>query len=168
MRLPSALALFAVACTPALDWREVHHATAGVVAMFPCRPQHHIRSVMIGQSGATMHLMSCSAAGQTFGISYIDAPAVEAVGPALAALQTAAGSHIKAGNAVSAPFKVSGATSPSNSTLVSVDGMTPDGDRMQLQVGVFASGLRVYQATTFAPGLDQDAAQSFFSGIRIR
>lgn len=167
MRLLFASALVAVACTPALDWREVRHATAGLVAMFPCRPQHHIRSVMIGQSAVTMHLMSCGAAGQTFGISYINAPSVEAVGPALSALQTAAVSHIKLVYSVSTPLKVAGATPLPNSTLVSVDGVTPDGDRIHLQVGVFASGLRVYQATTFAAVLDQDATQSFFSGIRV-
>lgn len=123
---------------------------------------------MIGQSAVPMYLMACSAAGQTFGISYIDVPAVEAVGPALSALQTAAVSHIKPVRAMSTPLKVAGATPLPGSTLVSVDGTTPNGDRMHLHVGVFAIGLRVYQATTFAPEPDQDAIQSFFSGIHVR
>lgn len=157
-----------LACSPAFDWREVRHADAGIVAVFPCRPQHHVRSVTIEQTAVPLHLMACSAAGRTFGISYIDVGAAEAVGPALSALQTAAVSHIKAARVKSTPLKVTGATPLSNSTLVSVDGTTANGDQIHLHVGMFASGLRAYQATTFAPAPDLDAIQTFFSGIQVR
>lgn len=155
-------------CAPALDWREVQHPTAGIVAVFPCRPQHHRRSVMVQQTAVPMHLMACSAAGQTFGISYIDVASIEAVEPALATLQAAAIEHIKPIHVVSRPLDVAGATPLPNSTVSSMDGTAADGGRLHVEVGVFANGLRVYQATTFASEADRNAIESFFAGIQVR
>lgn len=123
---------------------------------------------MLGKAATSVHLMACSAGDQTFGISYVDVAAVDAIEPVLSALQMAATSHVQASHVSSVPLNVAGATPLASSTLVSIDGRTKDGSSIHLKVGVFASRLRVYQATTFAPAADRDASESFFSGIKVR
>lgn len=160
--------LVVVACAPALDWREVQHPGAGITALFPCRPQHHMRTVMIQDEAAQMHLLACGAAGQTFGISYIDVTTTEAVELALSAMQAATIKHIRANQLKSMPFSVPGASRHSASTRASIDGTTSTGEPMHLEVGVFAAALRVYQATTIAAQRDDEATASFFAGIKVR
>lgn len=162
------MAVGLVACAPALDWREVEHPAAGIVALFPCRPQHHSRSVKVHNVDASMHLLTCSADRQTFGISYIEIPTAEATAPILAAVRAAATGHIKPTQVETVPLNVVGATLRPGATRTSIDGTTANGERMHLEVGVFASALRVYQATVFAPERNADAMDTFFAGIKVR
>jgi hypothetical protein len=75
------------ACQPALNWREARPAGAGVVALFPCKPETEQRPAQ-GQQGA-MGLAQCEAAGKRFALSWADAPDPTQAGAALKAMPQA-------------------------------------------------------------------------------
>ena len=41
------IGLVLTACAPTLNWREVRGSQAGLVASFPCKPDHHVRQVSV-------------------------------------------------------------------------------------------------------------------------
>lgn len=71
------LGLFALACSPELDWRELRSAEGGFAALMPSRPRHEVRSLGTVPAVA-MHLWSARAANTVFGVGYIDYAAVNA------------------------------------------------------------------------------------------
>ena len=77
------------ACSPALDWREVHPAEApGLQALFPCKPDHVSRTVTLPSAPQplVMHLWSCQTGDVTWALSQVQVQDVAQVGPTLAAL----------------------------------------------------------------------------------
>ena len=48
-----------------------------------------------------------------------------------------------------------------------IDGSRPDGTPLRGQAGFFSRGMRVYQATVIGPRIDADAADTFFTGLRL-
>lgn len=153
-------------CTPAHDWREVRPEGAAV-AMFPCRPQHHMRTVGLPEFVAPMHLLVCSAGGQTFAMGYLDVASAANVPAALVALRAAAGTNMGAIASASAPLRVPGMTPSADAVLVSFRGRSPEGAPIESQVGFFTKGLRIYQATIFGAPISSDVAETFFSGLRL-
>ena len=136
LTLPVAL----LACSPALDWREVRPEGTAVTALFPCRPDRHQRDVAIAGATLRMELHACDAAGSTFSLAVVDG--VE-------------------------PFTPPGATPNPSSALVHVQGRRPDGRAVTLHAGFFVHGVRVFQATAAGEGLPEEALQSFFGAIRV-
>src|SRR5438477_7839452 len=65
-------ALAAAACSPALNWREIHLAEGDVTALFPCRPERFVRDIQLAAKPVRMVLLSCEAAGATYGLSQVD------------------------------------------------------------------------------------------------
>jgi hypothetical protein len=167
MRWTRALFLALLGCSPALDWREVRPEGAGMLAMFPCRPQHHRRSLALGATTTQMHLEVCSEAGQTFAIAYLDVAAPTDVSAALVALRAAAARNLNAVESRAIPFIVPGMTPDANAVLIAIRGQTPDGAAVSSQVGLFAKGVRVYQATLFGSAIDAQACDTFFSAMRV-
>ena len=104
--LPAAL----VACSPALDWREVRPEGSGVIALFPCRPDKHERPVRIAGAELRMQLHSCDAAGSTFSLAVVDGAEPVRVEPLLVALKASAAANIAGGAPLAEPFAPPGAT----------------------------------------------------------
>jgi hypothetical protein len=50
---------------------------------------------------------------------------------------------------------------------LSLEGRGTDGAAVHEQAVFFARGLRVYQATVVGPVLDAEAADTFFSGLKL-
>jgi hypothetical protein len=142
------------ACQPTLNWREARPAGAGVVALFPCKPEVDQRP--------GMGLAHCEAGGRRFSLSWADTPDVSQTGAALSAMaQALAG---KLGQPLPAPQPVQ------------VRGMTPLPQAAQYRIGgadavhrlaVFAHGGRVYQALASGKGDDAPAWDSFVGGLGI-
>ena len=148
------------ACQPALNWREARPAGAGVVALFPCKPETEQRPAQ-GQQGA-MGLAQCEAAGKRFALSWADAPDPTQAGAALKAMPQALAA--KLGQALPA------------GEVLQVPGMTPlpeaahyriAGAGGVTRVAVFAHGGRVYQALMTAERDDAAAWESFRAGWTI-
>ena len=50
------------ACSPTLDWRETAAEGSGVVALFPCRPDRHARTLELVGSKLKMEMLVCQPA----------------------------------------------------------------------------------------------------------
>ena len=163
LTLPAAL----LACSPALDWREVRPEGTAVTALFPCRPERHEREVPIAGATLRMQLHACDAAGSTFSLAVVDGVDPARVEPVLAALKASAAANVGGGAPRVEPFAPPGATPNPSSALVHVEGRRPDGRAATLHAGFFVHGVRVFQATAVGDRLTEDALQSFFGAIRV-
>lgn len=155
------------ACAPALDWREVRPAGAGIALLFPCKPDRHARQVKLGPDAVRLELHACSAAGVTWALAFADLGDPARVGPALMELRSAAASNLAASAPQVLGLKVEGATPNPASQRMQLQGLMPDGRAVIEQMAVFAKGTRVYQATALGEKLDTDAAESFFGSLRM-
>ncbi len=166
--LPISLALMGLsACSPALDWRETAAEGSGVVAMFPCRPDRHARTVELGGSKLKMEMLVCPAAGATYALSFVDVPDPARVGTALAELRAAALRNVQALQPAVVPARVPGMTPNAEAVRVSAAGRLPDGAAVQAQAVFFAKGLRVYQGSVIGATPAAEANEVFFAGFRF-
>ena len=136
--------------------------------MFPCKPQRFARQVPLAGGKVEMHLSSCTVEGVTYALSDAGLASPVDAGPALRALSASAAANI-------------GANIPPGGTPLIIPGMTPneaaqrwtlqghgvDSKPVHEQLAVFARGRRVYQATIVGPSIDAEAAETFFSGIKL-
>jgi hypothetical protein len=155
------------ACAPALDWREVRPAGAGITLLFPCKPDSHARQVKLGPDSVRLELHACSAAGATWALAFAELGDPARVGPALVELRSAAAKNLAASEPQVLGLKVEGATPNPASQRVQFQGRMPDGRAVIEQVAVFAKGTRVYQAIALGDKLDADASDSFFASLRV-
>ena len=95
------------ACSPALDWREVH-TEAGVIALFPCKPSHDVRSITMAGTPTRMTLQACQASGATYALAFADVADPQRVGPALAMLRRSLAENLGATPDALGPFLVKG------------------------------------------------------------
>lgn len=166
---PSLLAVVLAAggCAPALDWREVRPAGSGVAAMFPCKPAGQARLVQLAQRTVRLELHACTAGGATWALAFADLDDPSRVGPALDELRTAAAANLGAPMDAGEALRVPGATPNPSSVRIALQGRAPDGRSLGERVGLFAKGLRVYQATVLGEHIDAEAAGTFFGSLRL-
>ena len=160
------------ACSPALDWRESLAEGSGLVASFPCRPDRHGRSVVLGGKTVQIDMLVCAAADATFAVSFFDVTDPAGIGPALGALREALLSNvqgpIQGTGPQLTPLQISGMTPNAQSQRLAVVGRKPDGTALHVQAAFFTRGLRVYQAAVIGAALPSDAADPFFAGLKFR
>jgi hypothetical protein len=156
-----------LACAPALDWREVRPEGSGATALFPCKPDSHARKVALGPQQVRLVLYACNAGGATWALAFADVEDPARVGAALNELGAAAARNLDAMPSGNLALKVEGATPNPLSQRVQIQGTFPDGRRVTEQLAVFARGTRVFQATAVGEKLNLDAAETFFSALRV-
>lgn len=161
----SALALGA--CSPTLDWREVRPDGSGLTLLFPCRPGSHAREVRVGGGVLPMTLYACEAGGATFALGQIDVTEPSEVNATLAALRAAASDNLQAQASAMRAFPVPGATASDAAGRVDATGRLPGGDAGELSAVFFARGTRLFQATVLGRRLDQEAVETYFSGLKL-
>lgn len=154
-------------CAPALDWREVRPEGSGATALFPCKPDSHARKVALGPQPVRLVLHACNAGGATWALAHADVEDPARVGAALGELQAAAARNLGATPSGELALKIEGATPNPLSRRVEIQGTFPDGRKVTEQLAVFANGTRVFQATAVGEKLDLDAAETFFSALRV-
>ncbi len=155
-----------VACAPALDWRDVRLADSEVVALFPCKPDRHARTVSLAQQPVRLVLYACTAGGATWALAAAEVADPAQVGPALVELRGAAMQNLSATQAAAKPLRVDGATPNVHSERIEIRGRMPDGRVVTEQLALFAKGTQVYQATALSEKLGGEAADIFFDGLR--
>jgi hypothetical protein len=154
-------------CSSTLDWREVRPEGGGIVAMFPCKPDQRARSVAVAGAKAPMHMLVCAAGGATYALSYLDVGTPAGVAAALADLRTVAAANLGEGEPRIAGLQVSGMTPNPQAAMLLMIGKLPDGAIVQEQAAFFVKGLRVYQASVIGAQLTAEAADTFFSGLKL-
>lgn len=146
--------LMLAACQPALNWREVRPAGAGIVALFPCKPEAEQRP--------GMGLAQCEAGGKRFALSWADVPDPAQLRPALKAMPQALATKLGVALPVARALEVPGMTPLPESgdyRLAGASGV--------MHAAVFAHGERVYQAVMSAPQDDGAAWDTFRAGLAI-
>jgi hypothetical protein len=157
-----------VSCSPGLDWRQAQVADGRLRAMFPCRPDHQGRQVVLAGRPVEMMLQACEAQGTVFAVSSLDAGAPSHVDAALLALQVAASANMPAlGERTEGAAQVPGMTPQPRSSQFVWRARLADG-RVRRVAAIWASrGTWVIQATAMGP--DQPAVevawQPFLEGL---
>lgn len=160
-------ALFAAGCSPSLDWRETRVEGAGVVVLFPCRPDRHARPVVVAGAATQMEILVCKAGGVTFAVGFLDMGDPAKVAPALLELRETAQSNVGGLQVGSAPIQVDGMTPNPQAARVSMTGHLPDGVAVQEEAAFFVKGLRVYQASVIGAKLAPEVTGPFFAGLKL-
>lgn len=156
------------ACTPALNWRDVRPPDSAAQALFPCKPEHHTRRVMLAGAELAMHLSSCTAADNIYALGYVDVGQADRVTPVLQALREAAAGNMGVATTVQGALVVPGMTPHPLAQRLLWQGHRTDGSSMVMQAAFFTQGTQVYQATVVGSQLDREAVDTFLAGLRLR
>jgi hypothetical protein len=172
MRFPTTVAALAAmsaaaACSPGLDWREFEPEGSGIVVSFPCRPDHHSRTVPLAGTAVRMEMFVCRAAATTFALIFADVADPAQVTPALVELKERMGGNIGASTTTVSVAQVPGMTPNPQAARIAASGRRPDGGTIEQQAVVFAKGLRVYQASIVGSQLPAEAAAAFLGAPRF-
>jgi hypothetical protein len=155
------------ACSPTFDWREARFEGSTLVAMFPCRPDHHVRPIELAGRRVTMQMGACATGGATFAVSV-----VELGDPALAAtaqqqLRTVAVANVRGDAPQAVPWRLAGTTPNTDASRISTRGRLPDGAAVVEHAAFFTQGLRVYQASVIGAAPNPEALETFFAGLKF-
>ncbi|MDO9316352.1 MAG: hypothetical protein Q7T97_17600 [Burkholderiaceae bacterium] len=156
------------ACSPALDWRDTLVPDSGASAVFPCKPDAHVRQVVLAGAGRKMHLASCMAADTVYAVSHVDVGDLGQVTEAMQALRALAAENVGGAAKVIAPQTVPGMTPHPLAERLAVAGKRSDGSVIEAQAIFFTQATVVYQATVVGGHLDPDAVDTFFSALKLR
>ena len=161
-----------MACTPALNWREVRFDAGDVLALMPCKPDTATREIRLqagtSAAAATLQLQGCEAADLQFTFGQITLP--PGVLP-----ETALNGWVQASLAPLAasdkdwqlrPWALPGALSAPSARVVNVKTAAH-----WAQLGWFVRGERLYQVGVYAAVKNKsfdDTADVYFSGIKLQ
>ena len=156
-----------LACTPALNWRDVRPPDSGVAALFPCKPDRFSRSVPLAGATVPMVLMSCSAVSANFALGYAEMVDPTRATLALTELRAAATGNISGRITAQTPLAMNGMTPNALAERLTIEGQRDDGRTISEQAAFFTKGRRVYQASIVADKIDVDAANTFFTALKL-
>ena len=158
------------ACSPTFNWREVPIGGEGeLVALLPCKPDRARRDLPLADRSVPVTMIGCEAGGATFAVALASAEdAAQADGWLAAWMRQAhaqwAGARIEEhaasvnhAAAAPAPWRLEAAGAP---------------PQQQVRQLWFAHRQRngavsLYQATVLGTPSAQEAAQTFFEGLRL-
>ncbi|MDT7834277.1 hypothetical protein [Aquabacterium sp. OR-4] len=163
-----ALPVGLMACSPALDWRQVQPPGWSLVAALPCRPDTAERPVPLAGAPVLLMLWSCSVDGHLYAIASAELADPTRVGPALQALAAAASANLAAPAEPGLAASVPGMTPHAAARQLQLAGRRPDGQPLRAEVLVFAYGTRVYQATVLGPQASPALARPLFDALQVR
>ena len=161
-------AVFAAACTPTYDWREIRVDPPGLTALLPCKPDRGVRTVSLAGTPVEVSMQGCERAGSTFAVAWADLGDPARVEPALAQWRDGAIAQLGAGAADvrTEPFSLQGATRVAG--RVRARGTPPGGAPSEMRAAWFARGTQVFQLIVVGAPIPDAAAESFFSEVRLR
>lgn len=166
MRWVVASAVCLSACAPALNWRETRPAGSGASALFPCKPDGHVRRVTLARTELSMQLTSCTAADSVYALSHVDVGDPVRLTSVLQALQAALADNIGGPVVLLGPQQVPGMTPHRLSQRLALSGNRPDGSLIEAQAVFFTHGTIVYQASVVGHRLDAEAVDTFFAALK--
>lgn len=113
-------------------------------------------------------MYACQVQGVTFGLASADVGDVRRVDAALAGLASSAAANIGAAPSDGEPAAVPGMTPQPRARRYRLTGRLPDGRTVVEHAAVFAYGSRIYQATVLGSAAEEETANAFLGGLRIR
>ncbi len=152
-------------CSPALNWREVRHASAPVRVLMPCKPDVAERSIALREQTTVLYMQACSAQGKDFSFAALSLPSGWQASEAIQAWQQASlaswGARADAVEERTVAVRAVGANGISSSWAVQAP-------TRQVRSLWFGHGGWVYQTAVYAPMQDRSveaASDTYFSGI---
>ncbi len=156
-----------IACTPALNWRELRPEGAGVQVQLPCKPSTFARPLQLQGVALDWNLLACSAGEQTWALAWGDLKDPALVTSALLSLRAAAQRNLAAPAADTLPWAPPGATPNAEAARVQLQGRLPDGRPAAQELAVFARGTAIYQASVLGAQALPEAAALYFASLRV-
>lgn len=155
------------ACAPTLNWREIRPEGSGAVALFPCKPSSHVRTVTIGATSAPMALYACTAGGVTYALAHAELGNPHLVAPVLSELRASTASNLGTEAQADGALQVPGMTPNAQAGRIRMEGKLPSGEAAQAAAGFFVKGTRVFQVTVVGPKLDAQALETYLGGLKL-
>jgi len=161
-----------LACSPALNWRDVALAGSSAHALLPCKADRTTRSVPLGGAPTELAVAGCDAAGATFAVMTATVPAGQAPDAVLAGWQQATLAHMRAsGTPERRPFTPPGGSALAHAQRVAARGQAPDGRPVMAQAAWTArpgagGATELLHAVVYAERLKPETADAFFEAIR--
>jgi hypothetical protein len=156
-----------LACSPALNWRDVRPEGAGLSAQLPCKGSTYARTMSLAGAPVAWQLVACSAAGQTWALGYAQLGDPGAASAALRALRDGAQVNLAAQLVATSAWAPPGATPNDLAARTRLQGKLPDGRAVVEELAVFTRGLWVYQASVLGADIAPEAAEQFFASLRL-
>ena len=135
--------------------------------LLPCKPDRASKSVPLGGRETRLSMTGCEAGGAMYALSVAELSDASEVAQVLSQWQALTLGHMRADLATPRkPMAVAGADGPAPLIFLA-RGIHPDGQAIEGQILFFARGAQVFQAVIYAPRIGADAAETFFSGIKL-
>ena len=114
-------------------------------------------------------MLGCDAGGATFAVAQADLVDATTSAQVLAQWQslTLANMQAKAESVQQLPIKVPGASPVPSPVRVAAVGQRADGTVVNGQAAYFAQGNQIFQAVIYAPRIDPDVAETFFTSFKL-
>ena len=158
-----------LACSPALDWREVRPEGGALVTWMPCKPERMTRDLVLGEGPPRrVELLSCTADGTTWGITSAAAEGDGDRRAALRALRAARLRNLEGHERESAPWQMPGVVADADAVRLTVVGRHPDGSEIVERAALFAHGGRVFHAAVLGGAPSALALETFFENLKPR
>ena len=171
-----ALLAFFVACSPALNWREV--PLEGLVALLPCKPDHAQQPVQLGSQNTVLQMSGCEAGRALYAISHVHIADAAQVGATQAAWRQSTLANLQASvvqtqslqlaKLVSGKAQARAAGSAAAFNLETLNGKRPDGTPVQAQLAWLVKGQDIYHVAVYGSKLDQEMSELLFSELRLQ
>jgi hypothetical protein len=155
------------ACTPALDWRELLVPGAPIRLAFPCKPQTHVRRVVLEGVDTEVTMSVCDAQDMSWALTVVNVGDPRRVAAVMQALRTSAAANLNTSLTSAVEWQVPGATPNALSGQMQLSGKKPDGKVVHESMGLFVSGLQVGMLAVLGPAPTQEPAQPFFASARV-
>ncbi len=163
----SALSLLLVACSPALNWREVRPDGAALLALFPCRPDQGVQVVALGEHEVKMAMTGCEAGGAMFTLAHVALDGAVDAETLRALWQTGTLASMQGAPSSEQPFALKKAAATLLPRQISATGKRADGSPVAMRAAWFVVGGSLYQAAVYADRDVDEVAQTYFDGIRV-
>jgi hypothetical protein len=163
-----------VACSPALNWRDVDLPGGGARGLLPCKPDRATRSVPLGGVDTPLSVVGCPAAGATFALMAASLPAGRTPDDVLAGWQQATLGNMKAtGEVQRQPFHPPSALPLAHAQRLVAHGEGPDGRAVHAQAvwtarAAEGGGTELIHAVVYSDRPQSEVADAFFAGLKWR
>lgn len=172
------LALLA-ACSPELNWREVH--LEGLTALLPCKPDAALRQVPLGGQDVTMNMLGCEANGGLFAISHVRLNGRQAADAARAQWRQQALASLQARSVQELSFRLTPpgggqgasrlpeqARAEPSTESVAAQGVRPNGSPIEARLLWLAQGEDLYHVALYADQVSDETVEMLFSGLALQ
>ncbi|MBC7916451.1 MAG: hypothetical protein H7Y28_01450 [Rhodoferax sp.] len=160
--LAMAAATLLLACSPALNWREV--PLGGASVMLPCKPDQAQRTVAMGGRDVVLSMAGCEAAGALFAVSHVQGGSAAHAATLLAEWRAASLQAMRSSTATELPAPAGAGRAPA--LFLAAQGQRPDGTVVQARLAWWLVGDVVFHMAVYADRLTPEMSETLVSEPR--